>query len=168
MAEKRELTVSVSVDGGDWPSEAELQEFAERAVGAAAALAPAFAAILRGNDAENAREVSILFTDDTGIRRLNAAWRGKDEPTNVLSFPQGRAGPLLGDIILAAETVRSEAALAAKPLEDHIAHLVVHGFLHLLGYDHEDDAEAGKMEELERAALKRLGIPNPYARPEDQ
>lgn len=160
MGEIRKLTVSVSVDGGDWPAESELQLIAERAVGAAAAISTSFAA-------EENSEVSVFFTDDAGIRRLNAEWRRKDKPTNVLSFAQA-PGPLLGDVVLAAETVRGEAALAGKPFEDHIAHLVVHGFLHLLGYDHEADADAEKMEELERVALKRLGIPDPYARPKDQ
>lgn len=110
--------------------------------------------------------MSLLFTDAAGIRELNARYRGKDRPTNVLSFPQP-SGPLLGDVILAAEIVRQEAALAGKRLEDHIAHLVVHGFLHLLGYDHEVDADAEKMEELERVALNRLGIADPYALSQD-
>ena len=167
MAETSKLAVLVSVDGGDWPAESELQFLAERAIGAAAAISPSFTNVRRALGPEDSGEVSLVFTDDAGIRRLNATWRGKDKPTNVLSFPQV-AGPLLGDIVLAAETVGREAALAGKPFEDHIAHLVVHGFLHLLGYDHEADADAEKMEELERVALKRLGIPDPYARPKDQ
>ncbi|TIX40762.1 MAG: rRNA maturation RNase YbeY, partial [Mesorhizobium sp.] len=99
---------------------------------------------------------------------LNVGWRGKDKPTNVLSFPAfpfARGGPLppmLGDIVLAAETVVREAALEHKPLENHISHLVIHGLLHLLGYDHETDAEAELMEATERAALARLAIPDPY------
>jgi probable rRNA maturation factor len=103
------------------------------------------------------------------MRRLNKTWRGKDKPTNVLSFPQAggafpqKRGLLLGDVILAAETVAREAALAEKPLEDHMAHLIIHGFLHLLGYDHQVEADAEKMEQLERVALKRLGISDPYA-----
>jgi probable rRNA maturation factor len=103
------------------------------------------------------------------MRRLNKTFRGKDKPTNVLSFPQaGGASPgngalLLGDVILAAETVAREAALADKPLEDHMAHLIIHGFLHLLGYDHQGEAEAEKMEQLERVALETLGISDPYA-----
>ena len=111
---------------------------------------------------EEPAELSLVFTDDSGIRRLNKAWRGKDKPTNVLSFPQ-KTGALLGDVILAAETVAKEAALADKPLEDHMAHLIIHGFLHLLGFDHQGDGEAEKMEQLERVALKSLGIPDPYA-----
>jgi probable rRNA maturation factor len=96
------------------------------------------------------------------VRRLNAQYRGRDKPTNVLSFPQP-AGPLLGDVVLAAETVRAEAALAGKPLEAHMAHLIIHGFLHLIGYDHKGEEEAEAMEAVERAALERIGISDPYA-----
>lgn len=114
-------------------------------------------------------ELSVVFTDDAAVRELNAGWRGKDKPTNVLSFPAFSTSPdaplppMLGDIVLAAETVAREAALEGKPLANHITHLVVHGLLHLLGYDHETDAEAEEMEALERAALARLAIPDPYA-----
>ena len=122
-----------------------------------------------------APELSIVFTNDAAMRKLNKAYRGKDSATNVLSFPQHEgvapgarsgpqlAGPLLGDVILSAETVAREAVLASKPLEDHMVHLIIHGFLHLLGYDHETEGEAEKMEQLERVALKTLGIPDPYA-----
>ncbi|MGH6924671.1 MAG: rRNA maturation RNase YbeY [Propylenella sp.] len=126
-----------------------------------------------------ALELSIVFTDDAAMRKLNAKWRGKDKPTNVLAFPQGGGqwrhpspnpspqgggeSALLGDIVLAAETVSREAKLAELPLEDHMAHLIIHGFLHLLGYDHEAEADAEEMEQLERAALSRIGIPDPYA-----
>jgi len=111
----------------------------------------------------------VIFTDDARIRELNAGWRGKDKATNVLSFPafpETKAGPLppmLGDIVLAAETVAAEAALEGKPPENHISHLVIHGLLHLLGHDHENDTEAEEMEALERTALARLAIPDPYA-----
>jgi probable rRNA maturation factor len=115
-----------------------------------------------GGNKQPRPELSIVFTDDSRIRQLNARYRGKDRATNVLSFPQ-KDGALLGDVILAAETIRGEAVLADKPLEDHMAHLIIHGFLHLLGYDHEGDAEAEKMEQLERLALGRLGIADPYA-----
>ena len=107
-------------------------------------------------------ELSLVFTDDAAIQRLNRDYRGKDKPTNVLSFPQS-GGPLLGDIVLAWETVSREAGLAEKPVKAHMAHLIVHGFLHLLGYDHEADEEAEEMEALERAALRRMGIADPYA-----
>ena len=114
-------------------------------------------------------ELSVVFTDDEGIRRLNAGWRGKDKPTNVLSFPAftlkpgDTLPPMLGDIVLAGETVAREAELENKPLEHHITHLVVHGLLHLLGHDHEAEHEAVIMEAAERRALARLAIPDPYA-----
>jgi probable rRNA maturation factor len=108
-------------------------------------------------------ELSIVFTDDAHIRELNRRYRGKDKPTNVLSFPQPAGGRLLGDIVLACETIHHEAALANKPVEEHIAHLIIHGFLHLIGYDHQVDEEAERMEKLESAALARIGIADPYA-----
>jgi probable rRNA maturation factor len=117
-------------------------------------------------------ELSVVLTDDAAIRILNRSWRGQDLPTNVLSFPSspdprrvGRdAKPprLLGDIVIAHETTAREAEAEGKPLRHHLAHLAVHGFLHLLGHDHERDADAAAMERLEIAVLKRLGIPNPY------
>lgn len=157
--------IDLAVEAGAWPSEPALRQLAGRAVAAAFAVL----AELRAAAAERAAggELSLLFTDDAAMRRLNRQWRDQDRPTNVLSFPQA-AGPLLGDVILAAETVAREATLAEKPLEDHMAHLIVHGFLHLLGYDHETEAEAEAMEELERAALQRLGIADPYAAPQAQ
>jgi len=119
-----------------------------------------------GNGTPAPLELSLLFTDDAAIRRLNAHYRGQDKPTNVLSFPQApgpHSGALLGDVILAVETVRGEAALAGKPFEDHMAHLLIHGFLHLLGYDHETDGAAEAMEALERSALETIGIADPTA-----
>ena len=117
---------------------------------------------LPGHPPQGGKEVSILFTDNAAVQRLNAQYRGKDKPTNVLSFPQS-AGPLLGDIVLAYETVRDEAGLAGKPIQAHMAHLIIHGFLHLLGYDHEREDEAETMEALEREALEKIGIADPYA-----
>jgi probable rRNA maturation factor len=113
-------------------------------------------------------EVSVLLTDDAAARALNARWRGLDKPTNVLSFPAaapGEAGaaPLLGDIVLAFETAEREAAGEGKPLADHVAHLVMHGFLHLLGFDHQGEAEAERMEAIESQGLATLGIDDPYA-----
>lgn len=153
--------IDISVEAGNWPDEAALTSLAGQAVAAA------MAAIRDSGPGEQpfppqGGELSLLFTDDAAIRALNAQWRGKDKPTNVLSFPQAD-GPLLGDVILAEETVRREAGLAEKPLEAHMAHLIIHGFLHLLGYDHEEEAEAERMEALERAALRRMGIADPYA-----
>jgi len=151
--------VTIAVEAGDWPPRPTLQGIAKRAVKAAIEVLPVPPKSLATGEPG---ELSIVFTDDAGMRRLNAKWRGKDKPTNVLSFPQKR-GLLLGDVILAAETVAKEAALADKPLEDHMAHLIIHGFLHLLGFDHEAEADAEKMEQLERVALEFLGIPDPYA-----
>ena len=118
--------------------------------------------------AREALEVTILLADDASVRTLNARYRGRDMPTNVLSFPaEAEALPgearLLGDIVLAFETCRREAAEQGKPLSDHLVHLVVHGTLHLLGYDHEEPAEAETMEALERRLLARMGVPDPYA-----
>lgn len=120
-------------------------------------------------------EVSVRFTDDEEVRSLNAAWRGKDRPTNVLSFPMAEADQLarldpnsagellLGDIVVAHGVCAAEAAAKNVPIESHVSHLVVHGTLHLLGYDHErGEAEAEAMERLERQALAGLGIPDPY------
>lgn len=111
-------------------------------------------------------EVSIAFCDDAEIQTLNAQWRGKDKPTNVLSFPTPGplpARPLLGDIVIAYETVAREAGEQEKTLHEHTAHMVIHGFLHLIGYDHETAAEAEAMEGLERRIASRLGLPDPYA-----
>jgi probable rRNA maturation factor len=152
--------IAISIEAGDWPPKAELKALAKRAIGAAeAALATERGA---APPEDRGGELSILFTDDAAIRKLNRKWRGKDAPTNVLSFPQAGT-PLLGDVILSAETLRREAALADKPLEDHMVHLLIHGYLHLLGYDHEEADDAEKMERLERVALKSLGISDPYA-----
>lgn len=112
-------------------------------------------------------QLSVTLTSDRAIRALNRQWRGKDTPTNVLSFPTpspGRGAPRhLGDVVIAFETVANEAAAADKPFGHHLAHLAVHGFLHLLGYDHESDTQAQAMERRERRILARLGIPDPYA-----
>ena len=110
-------------------------------------------------------EIAIVLSDDSTISTLNRNWRGVDAPTNVLSFParQAPASTLLGDIVLAYETIAREAAAERKAFEHHLGHLAVHGFLHLLGHDHETDAEAAAMEGLEREILARLGIPDPYA-----
>jgi probable rRNA maturation factor len=117
-------------------------------------------------------ELAVMLTDDAGIRALNDTWRGIDKPTNVLSFPalqpEGAPKPgdpprMLGDIAIAYETTRREAEAEHKPFDHHLSHLAVHGFLHLIGYDHETDAEAEAMEALERRILARLGIADPYA-----
>ena len=125
---------------------------------------------LDGVDRAERIEVSIVLSNDAEIRALNRTWRGQDKPTNVLSFPGdtetdvAKAPILLGDVIVAFETATREVDQdrAAASLADHLAHLIVHGVLHLLGYDHEIDSEAEEMEQLETELLAQLGIPNPY------
>jgi probable rRNA maturation factor len=123
---------------------------------------------LRASGAQLAAEteLALVLADDATIRALNSQWRGQDKPTNVLSFPAGSdAGApllLLGDVILAFETVRREAQEQGKSLADHLQHLVVHGVLHLVGFDHLADDEAERMEALERQVLATLGIADPY------
>ena len=146
----------------DWDSRTDWSALADRAARAALA-ASRFAAILPAE-----AEVSIKFTSDAEVQTLNAEWRGKDKPTNVLSFPMAEpedlaAAPMLGDIVLARGVCEAEAADKRIEVESHAAHLVVHGMLHLLGYDHEtSDADAEEMEGIERRALASLGIADPY------
>jgi len=152
------IDIALAVEAGAWPPEPRLEALVRAAVDAACAE--------QGVSGES--ELSVIFTDDAAIRELNAGWRGKDKPTNVLSFPAFPEGwsslpPMLGDIVLAAETVAREAADEDKPFENHLTHLIVHGFLHLVGHDHEDDAEAEAMEAAERRILAALAIPDPYA-----
>jgi probable rRNA maturation factor len=113
-------------------------------------------------------EVGVQLADDAHVRALNLQWRAIDKPTNVLSFPAVGSdkivsAPMLGDIVLAFETSEREAGQEDKSLADHVAHLVIHGFLHLLGFDHETAAEADRMEALETRILAKLGIADPYA-----
>lgn len=158
-----------------WP-EGAWEALAERSVRAALAVTP-YAAI---GTAGYAAEVSVLFTSDEQVRTLNREYRQKDKATNVLSFPMVQADMLeglansddgevlLGDIVLAHGVCAAEAAEKGVTAEDHATHLIVHGLLHLLGYDHElGEAEADHMEELERAALGSLGIADPYIVRED-
>ena len=105
--------------------------------------------------------VSIVLADDAFVQGLNHQYRGKNKPTNVLSFPGNEAGEL-GDIVLAYETIKREAAEQNKSFRAHTAHMIVHGVLHLQGFDHEEDADAEKMERKEIAILKELGFANPY------
>jgi probable rRNA maturation factor len=144
---------------GDWARVADLEPLARSAVEAVFTVAP--------ETPQSAVELSLLLTDDAGIRELNRAWRGLDKATNVLSFP-GSGAPTpdgvghLGDIALAFDTAAREAEAEGKSLAHHVAHLVVHAVLHLLGHDHETDAEAEAMEGLEVQALASLGIADPY------
>jgi len=109
-----------------------------------------------------AGELSVALSNNEQVQALNRDYRGKDKPTNVLSFPVAVPAPLLGDIVLALETVQREAKEKSISFEDHLSHLVIHGFLHLQGYDHEKDDDAKIMEDLEIRALSVLAIDNPY------
>ena len=129
-------------------------------------LARALAAAAESENVEGT--VSVLLGDDVTIAGMNKEFRGKEGSTNVLSFPPAQAEPLgparfLGDIALAAETIVEEAQFQGKAFDAHAAHLVVHGFLHLLGYDHENEADASRMEARETAILRSIGIDDPYA-----
>ena len=146
-----------------WQSEPNAEAVIQRAIAAAAGSV---------DDDVAEAEVAVMLTDDQGIRTLNSNWRGIDKATNVLSFPAlqpegarkpGDAPRMLGDIAIAFETMRREADEEQKPFDHHLSHLAVHGFLHLVGYDHENDADAEEMEALEREILAELGIPDPYA-----
>jgi probable rRNA maturation factor len=153
------IGIDLSIESDGWRALDDAEALARRAAESALAVAED----LPGEDCE----LSILLTADAAVQELNRAWRQRDKPTNVLSFPApvpvGAPGPRpLGDIALAFETVEQEARTERKALAEHTAHLIVHGLLHLLGYDHETDAEAQIMEALEVKALARMGIADPY------
>ena len=150
------LSIEFAIDSEGWPDG--LEALADASVFAALAqAAPKITGIA---------ELSIVLTDDAAQQELNRQWRGIDKPTNVLSFPQiepfGPVSGILGDIVLARETLEREAVELEKPFADHFTHLVVHGFLHILGYDHIDEADALRMEGLETKILATLGVPDPY------
>ena len=159
-----EPDIAVTVEEPAWldalpDAEARLRVFAAAALGA-------------GELGDGPVEVSVVLASDAMVHEMNRQYRGQDKPTNVLSFatlddedaplPEG-APLLLGDVVLAFETVVREAGEQGKPLADHFGHLVVHGVLHLLGFDHEDDGEAAEMEALEQALLAALGVADPYS-----
>ncbi|AEQ53391.1 rRNA maturation RNase YbeY [Pelagibacterium halotolerans] len=150
------LSVEINIENGDWPET--LAPLAERVL--TAALENSGFAI------DGPCEISVLLTDDASQQALNREWRDKDKPTNVLSFPALDADDaiegLLGDISLAYETLVAEADELEKPFEHHFAHLLVHGMLHVLGYDHETENEALAMEARETDIMGLLGYPDPY------
>lgn len=149
--------VAINADG--WQSEHSLRMLVDRVL-------EATLHALEFDDVDS--ELSLVFTDDANIRTINAKWRHIDKATNVLSFPAfsiqpgQRPGPILGDIVIARETVQREAQEENKSFDDHLSHLIVHGLLHLTGYDHQNDEEAEQMESLERKILASLGISDPY------
>ncbi len=151
--------IDTLIEAGDWESEEVLEAIAQEAI--TAAFATSDLSVIDNT------EVSLVFTDDVHIQELNKMWRQKDKPTNVLSFPGDDSeeppfGPLLGDIIIAKETVKREAEELGIPFKHHIIHLIVHGTLHLFGYDHQIEEEAEEMEAEERLILASLQIPDPY------
>ena len=166
---RRPPAIDIMVASVLWKSQRDAEALVQRAIAAAASAV---------STADG--EVAIVLTDDSAIRTLNRNWRQKNTPTNVLSFPAhghlspppsgtqkrrariGRAPRLLGDIVIAYETTEREARAERKPFAHHLTHLAVHGFLHLVGYDHVADEEAEAMEGLETAILARLGVPDPY------
>lgn len=157
------ISLDILVESPGWPAEASLRQLAEEAVRAAVDET--------GLRFDGPVELSLLFADDECLRALNSTYRNKDLATNVLSFPGPAAGPsgapiLLGDIVLGRETIAREAAAAGLTMTQHLGHLIVHGFLHLCGYDHDNDDQAEVMERLEGRILGRLGIADPYAVPE--
>jgi probable rRNA maturation factor len=164
MAQSALPITEVLVVADVWQSEPDADAVIQQAIAVAAEMV----------DADTAdAELAVMLTDDAGIRTLNSNWRDIDEPTNVLSFPALRPPTgaadsddtprMLGDIAIAYETARREADDEQKPFDHHLSHLTVHGFLHLVGYDHETDDEAEVMEALEVEILAQLGIPDPYA-----
>lgn len=151
------LSIDFVVQSPLWQEQPESEDTLRRAVTAAGM------AVSVG-----AGELAVVLTDDSSIRLLNRDWRGIDAPTNVLSFPakpshvHGAPPPHLGDIVIAFETTAREAATEGKPFLHHLAHLGVHGFLHLAGHDHQGESDADAMETIERQVLARLGVPDPY------
>ncbi|HEU4705487.1 MAG TPA: rRNA maturation RNase YbeY [Sphingomicrobium sp.] len=163
------LEVAIDTDA-EWDSSTDWQALARAAADAAIAES-AFPQLAAG---PRPVELSVRLTGDDQVQALNEQWRGKDRPTNVLSFPMAERqeletalgdGPelMLGDVVLAHGVCAAEAAARAIPIADHAAHLLVHGTLHLLGHDHQDDESAARMEERETRALARLGIADPYS-----
>ncbi|WGD29412.1 rRNA maturation RNase YbeY [Ancylobacter sp. WKF20] len=163
MTQALTIEVDVLVEAPAWEAHPQAADLVLNAVRAACAGAlDAFELDIDG------AEIAVKLTDDAAIRALNRDWRGKDYPTNVLSFPtpeMARAGgdPHLGDIAIAYETLAREAEEEGKAFADHLQHLAVHGTLHLLGFDHEVAEDAEEMEAMERDVLAGLGVPDPYA-----
>jgi len=147
--------VDVVEDDGDWSALPDAHALIARA---AAAVAEAMAGETQSGS------IAVALSSDANVEVLNGQFRGKPKPTNVLSFPAGEGAPdgFIGDVILASETVRREADEQGVPLDHHVQHLIVHGILHLLGYDHITADEAEQMEALEISILSKLGIANPY------
>lgn len=150
------MNLDISIDDREWRAVPNLRKLARTAV----------LAVLPDDDVA----IGLLFTSDARIAEINGQWRGKPTATNVLSFPVSAATPVpegeprpLGDIVMAYGVISREAEEQKKPFAHHVTHLIVHGVLHLLGYDHENEDEAGAMEAREIMILAELGMENPYA-----
>lgn len=162
IQEKHKMTVhyDISITDDSWENEAYLAKIVDKVLSAT---------LDRLGFGKLDSELSLVFTNDNEICKINAQWRHIEKPTNVLSFPAfpisagEMPGPMLGDIVVAYETVMREATDENKSFDDHLSHLIVHGLLHLMGYDHQTDEEAEEMEQLEREILHNLGIGDPYA-----
>lgn len=163
------LDIQIAIEEGNWAYEEPLAALCRKIIDAAARYL-----VEEMGQPMPARppELSLLFTDDAAMRQINGEWRDQDKPTNVLSFPGSdiepgeNPGPMLGDIVFAEETIAREAADLGIAFDDHLAHLIIHGYLHLFGYDHVEPGEAGEMEALETRILATLGISDPYGHTE--
>ncbi|ABM44555.1 YbeY/UPF0054 family metalloprotein [Bartonella bacilliformis Peru38] len=153
------ISINMTIENAEWGDEKILYTITEKAL---------IATIDRLSLTQVTSELSLLFTNNMRMAQINTQWRNKNKPTNVLSFPAfplkagQNPGPMLGDIVLARETIVYEAEEEGKSFHDHLTHMIVHGILHLLGYDHETDDEAYQMEELEKEILQKIAIKNPY------
>ena len=166
MADRPRLSIAISIEDPSW---SKLAPDAARVLRRAARDALAQAKDDGWKGSRVGHEISFVLTDDKRMRALNRTYRGKDKPTNVLSFaaldtdrPKSAMPWLLGDVVLASGAIAREAKAQRKSLDHHLSHLAVHGVLHLLGYDHEQETDAEAMEALEIAALAGMGIANPY------
>jgi len=159
------ISLALALEAGEWGNVEAIEALAETALDAAVR-------DLAGLEAQpfpdDPPEVSLVLADDAMMAGINSEWRNQPKPTNVLSFPAfplipgGQPGPMLGDIILARETIEREALELGKPVDEHITHLIVHGFLHLFGYDHIENSDAEEMEAIETRILSSLGLSDPY------
>ena len=159
------VSLAIAVEAGEWGDVEAIEALAEDAFAAAVH----DLAEREGQPfPQEPPEVSLVLADDAMMADINSQWRNQPKPTNVLSFPAfplvpgGQPGPMLGDIILARETIEREAADLGKPVDEHITHLIVHGFLHLFGYDHIENSDAEKMEAIETRILTSLNLSDPY------
>jgi probable rRNA maturation factor len=159
------IDIQIAVECDGWPVERLLENFCNDII----RVATDYLAANEGQPfPQTGSELSLLFTDDASVQDVNGRWRDQDKPTNVLSFPAfpvspgQMPGPMLGDILFALETISREAVSLEIPFDSHLTHLLVHGFLHLLGYDHANERDAETMEGLETRILATLDLSDPY------